>query len=74
MNQEDINTCKGWYKNLEPKREDVPTKYILKFKCEFDGLNYVLKTKFATTWLYMGIQSHVRGVSDEIWFWSLRGT
>ena len=29
------NTCKGCYDNWEPKREDVPTKYIL--KCESDG-------------------------------------
>ena len=33
-------------------------------------INFFLKTKFATTWLSMGIQSHVRGVSDEIWSWS----
>ena len=26
------NTCKGCHDNREPKREDVPTKYILKFK------------------------------------------
>jgi hypothetical protein len=35
------NTCKGCYNNWEPKREDVPTKYIL--KCESDGLNYFFK-------------------------------
>ncbi len=29
------NTCKGCYDNWEPKREDVPNKYIL--KCESDG-------------------------------------
>ena len=58
MNQEGINTCKGCYKNWEPKREDVPTKYILKFKCELDGLSMFLKTNFCNyVTIYWSIES-----------------